>query len=296
MPVDPAIRQLLESMAEAGGGALDDMSVPEARAFTSATGAASGLEDVRVAADSSIGGVPVRMYMSDTTTDDDPMFLWFHGGGFVVGDLNSAEPIARRFANRLPARVVSVDYRLAPENRYPAGLDDGRAVLEEAVKEGVPVALGGDSAGANIAARLAIEARDRGISLRHQLLVYPWLDLTLGQPSIERLSEGYFLTKSLLHWFADHYLTDETNRRDETVSPLFAADLSGVAPATVVTAEYDPLVDEGNLYAQRLRDAGVEVDLNGYPGMIHAFFNFLGITPIAEKAIDFAVARVQSSF
>ena len=249
MPVDPVIQGLLDKMASDGTPALDDMSVEAARAFTKAMGAGSELEEVESVEDTSIGGVPIRIYLGHGTDQNAPIFIWLHGGGFVLGDIERADPIARRFSNRIGARVVSVDYRLAPEHTYPAALDDGRSILEWALNEHVPVALGGDSAGANVAACLALEARDRGIVLEHQLLVYPWLDMTMSQPSIEEMAKGYFLTKSLLGWFADHYLPVGLDRSDPTVSPFHVADLSGVAPATIITAEFDPLRDEGNLYA-----------------------------------------------
>jgi acetyl esterase len=294
MAVDPVIRKLLAKVAETQP--MNEMSVDSARAFSKAMGAGKEVEDVQAIEDITIGRTSVRIYTGHGTEGNAPLFIWLHGGGFVLGDVERAEPITRRLANRLKARIVSVDYHLAPEYPFPAALDDGRAVLDWAVGMKVPIGLGGDSAGANVAARLAIEARDRGIAIQHQLLVYPWLDMAMSQPSINELSDGYFLTRDLLRWFSNHYLPEGLDRRDPMISPLYVEDLSNVAPATIVTAEYDPLRDEGNLYAARLRDAGVRVDDVCFPGMIHGFFAFFDITPLASQANDLAVANIRADF
>lgn len=293
MPVDPALESTIAASAAAGAGALEELSVDEARAVTSALGAGRQSPPVASIEQRTIDGVRARLYCDHDVDDAAPILVWLHGGGFVVGDLDRAEPTACRFARALPVRVVSVDYRLAPEHPYPAALDDCRAVLGWAIIQSVPVAIGGDSAGANLAALLAIEARDRGTRLAHQLLVYPCADLAMAQPSIEENAHGYVLTRSTLSWFYAQYLPVGVNPRDSAVSPLYADDLSGVAPATIVTAEFDPLRDEGNSYATRLTDAGVEVDAVCYPGMIHGFFNMVGVTPVAEEANERAFANLR---
>jgi acetyl esterase len=292
MTVDPVIRELLDKVADAQP--MNEMSVGAARAFSQAMGAGKNVEGVQAVEDITMGRTPVRIYTGQYTEENAPIFVWLHGGGFVLGDVERAEPITRRLANRLKARIASVDYRLAPEHPFPAALEDGRAVLDWAVGLKVPIGLGGDSAGANVAARLAVEARDRGIVISHQLLVYPWLDMAMSQPSINELSDGYFLTRDLLRWFSNHYLPEGLDRRDPMISPFYVEDLSDVAPATIVTAEYDPLRDEGRLYAARLREAGVKVDDVCFPGMIHGFFAFFDITPLAGQANDLAVANISA--
>lgn len=307
MALDPALTPLLETMA-ATGRRLEDMSVAEARQMMALLAAADGPpEEVAVVADRTLPGpagpVPVRVYRpADAPRSGAACLVWYHGGGWVIGDLESADPTARKLANRTGAVVVSVDYRLAPEHPYPAAVDDCVAALDAVLGEagglGIDpgrVAVGGDSAGGNLAAVVAIDARDRGIALRHQLLVYPVCDATLSQPSVEENGEGYLLTKGAMAWFVGHYLGAVGDPTDWRVSPLYAADLSGVASATVITAEYDPLRDEGRAYAERLAAAGVDVVHRCFAGQIHGFFGLGAVTPAAGEAMAFAADRVRSA-
>jgi acetyl esterase len=304
MPLDPALTPVLETMA-ATGRRLEEMTVAEARQMMALLTAADGPpEDVADVADGTLAGpagpIPVRIYRpAAAPAAGAACLVWYHGGGWVIGDLESADPTARKLANRSGAVVVSVDYRLAPEHPYPAAVDDCVAALDavrrEAAGLGVDparLAVGGDSAGGNLAAVVAIDARDRGVALRHQLLVYPVCDATLSQPSVEENGEGYLLTKGAMAWFVGHYLGagDPTDWR---VSPLFAADVAGVAPATVITAEYDPLRDEGRAYAERLAAAGVEVAHRCFAGQIHGFFGLGAVTPAAGEAVAFAGERLR---
>jgi acetyl esterase len=306
MPLDPALTPVLETMA-ATGRRLEEMTVAEARQMMALLTAADGPpEDVADVADGTLAGpagpIPVRIYRpAAAPAAGAACLVWYHGGGWVIGDLESADPTARKLANRSGAVVVSVDYRLAPEHPYPAAVDDCVAALDavrrEAAGLGVDparLAVGGDSAGGNLAAVVAIDARDRGVALRHQLLVYPVCDATLSQPSVEENGEGYLLTKGAMAWFVGHYLGagDPTDWR---VSPLFAADVAGVAPATVITAEYDPLRDEGRAYAERLAAAGVEVAHRCFAGQIHGFFGLGAVTPAAGEAVAFAGERLRAA-
>ena len=304
MPVDPAIQAMLDAMADEDAPSLTDMAPTEAREVMAALTAADGEpEPVAAVDDRVIGGVPTRVYRAEGTAPAGaPCLLWLHGGGFVIGDLASADPTARKLANRTGAVVVSVDYRLAPEHPFPAAPDDCRAVLEAVVADGAALgvdprrlAVGGDSAGGNLAAVTAVAARDAGVALAHQLLVYPVTDLTMSFESIVSNGEGYLLTAAAMQWFHDHYLGTGGEAKDPMASPYWFDDLAGLAPATVITAEFDPLRDEGNAYAERLREAGVPTELRQFDGQIHGFFGLGGITPVALEAMDFAAERLRAA-
>ena len=303
MPVDAAIQAVLSTMAEAGGPTLSEMPIADARMMRATLSALDGEpEPVGTTDDRTIAGVPVRIYRAEgTAATAAPCLVWYHGGGWVIGDLASADTTARKLANRTGAVVVSVDYRLAPEHRFPAAADDCLAVLEAVVGDvaalGIDpqrVAIGGDSAGGNLSAVVAIAARDSGIDLRHQLLVYPVTDLTMSHASYTANGEGYLLTTDGMAWFIAHYLGDH-EPKDPKASPLYTDRVAGVAPATVITAEFDPLRDEGAAYADRLRDEGVAVEYRCYDGMIHGFFGMGSLTPIAGEAVDWAGARLRDA-
>jgi acetyl esterase len=220
----------------------------------------------------------------------------------VIGDLDTADGMARTLCNRSGAVVVSVDYRLAPEHRFPAAADDclaaTRWVAEHSAELDVDpsrLAVGGDSAGGNLAAVVALRCRDEGgPALRHQLLLYPVTDCTATQPSHDENAEGYLLTHATMVWFIDHYLGDG-DQKDPLASPLFADDLSGLAPATVITTELDPLRDEGEAFAARLRDAGVPISATRYDGQIHGFASMLGVLDDAGKVLDEVGAALRAS-
>lgn len=297
MPVDPGIQAMLDAIAATPAPPMHELGVDAARESIRLLAAADGEpEPVADVAAAALAGVPCRTYRAEgTPVAGAPILLWIHGGGFVIGDLDTADTTARKLANRTGALVVSVDYRLAPEHPFPAGVADCAAVLGWAAEQGVPIAVGGDSAGGNLAAVTAITARDRGIPLRHQLLVYPVTDCTMSSRSYEENASGYLLTRDSMRWFIDHYLGSTADPKDPLASPLFTDDLSGVAPATVLTAGYDPLRDEGNDYARRLAEAGVAVDHRPHPTMIHGFFAMAGITPVAMDAMEAAAAGVRAA-
>jgi len=222
------------------------------------------------------GPIPLRAY-ADSHAAPLPVVAFFHGGGWVLSSVAGHDSLARRLAVRSGALVVSVDYRLAPEHPYPAPHDDcwaaTRWLAEHAAEIGGDpsrLAVAGDSAGATIAAGIALRARDEGLPLAFQLLVYPPVDQDFETPSMIANGSDYFLTADDMRWFWDLYVPEE-HRADPYAVPMRARDLSGVAPALVQTAEYDPLRDEGEAWAARLRDAGVEVTLTRYDGVIHGF-------------------------
>jgi acetyl esterase len=300
VPLDPAIKTVLDQLESAGGPALHEVSPDEAREMMKLLTAVEGEpEPVARVEDRTIAGVPVRVYGAEDGRQ--PILVWYHGGGWVIGDLDTADGVVRKLANRTNALVVSVDYRLAPEHPYPASTDDSWAVLEWVAANGAElggdparIAVGGDSAGGNLAAVMAIRARDAGLSLRGQLLVYPATDLTLSFPSVEANGEGYLLTKDSMVWFTNHYVGG-ADPKDPTISPYYADDVSGVAPAHIITAEFDPLRDEGEAYGERLMDAGVPVDVKRYEGMIHGFYGLGIITPVADEAIESSAASLRAA-
>jgi acetyl esterase len=271
-------RELLRALAEA----RKDLPLPQPRAI-----------EERVVA----GGVPVRIYRG--ADGPAPTVVFFHGGGWVAGDLDTHDRTARWLAVDLGAVVVSAHYRRPPEARFPAAFDDALAVTRWAAQAaaelgGDPTRLGvaGDSAGGNLAAAVALACRDRGPRLAAQLLVYPVTDCAGGfrdetanaaYPSRHQNAEGFFLTLEVMQWFCDHYFADAAQQRDPRASPLRASDLAGVAPAVVTTAQFDPLRDEGIAYARRLREAGVPVREHLGPGLIHGYFGMGDSVPAAGE-------------
>lgn len=221
-----------------------------------------------------------------------PVVVYFHGGGFVFGGLDSHAHVCRELADRVDAIVVSVDYRLAPEHRFPKAVDDAFAavcwVAANAASlggDGGRLAVAGDSAGATLATVSAIRCRDEGgPALRFQLLIYPGTDARGNYPSRQENAEGYFLTQDAIDWFFEQYLRDDRDRQQMWVSPILAADLAGLPPALIVTAEFDPLRDEGEAYAARLQAAGVPSRTERYDGAIHGFFG--ASTVIGESALQ----------
>ncbi|WP_219471449.1 alpha/beta hydrolase [Nonomuraea rhizosphaerae] len=239
------------------------------------------------------GTVPVRVYRPEGEPADRPVVVYFHGGGFTICTLDTHDNICRMLCAGAGAVVVSVDYRLAPEHPYPAAVEDAHAatawVHEHARELGADPAklvVAGDSAGGNLATVTCLKARDEGgPPILFQVLVYPCTDAAQNRPSYEENGEGYFLTKANMRWFWDCYQPDPARRAEPYSSPI-NADVSGLPPALVLTAEHDPLRDEGEAYAARLKDAGVETELVRYDGMFHAFFGLGALLPAAQEAAD----------
>ena len=299
MAIDPNIKLLLEQLNEGDTPPISSMTPVEARPMLRGIAALDGpSQEVGAVADRTVpgpaGAIPVRIYRPQS--DDGsalPVLVWYHGGGFVLGDLETADPTARKLANRSGAVVVSVDYRLAPEDPFPAGVDDSWAVLEwvathgdELAANSSRLAVGGDSAGGNLAAVMAQRAAGRGApALRAQLLVYPVTDLRMTHPSIIENGEGYLLTRESMRWFHDLYLGPDGDPSNPVASPLLAEDVSDVAPAIVVTAGFDPLRDEGDAYAERLDASGVKVTHLRYDDMIHGFASMAAVTPRTDEML-----------
>jgi acetyl esterase len=254
-------------------------------------------EPVAEVCDVPLDDVCVRVYRP---ADARGAILWIHGGGWVMGNLTSYDPLCRALANRTGAVVASVDYRLAPESPFPGPVEDCERALDWLASElaGEPLAIAGDSAGANLATVVARRARDRGLepALRFQLLVYPPTDAACATASYQEFGgDGAFgleREQMLTCWSA---YAPGAAQRSPDVSPLRAVDLSGLPPALFVLAECDPLTDEATDYADRLRDAGVPVEVQVWPGMIHGFFRFRASVDAAHEALDGAAARLRAA-
>ncbi len=300
MPVDPQVQTLLDALEEAGGSKFIEMSAVDAREWFNAFRRPfdvpiGAVENPHIPGPG--GDIPVRIFTpSGAGVDISPVLVYFHGGGWVVGDLDSHDVVCRSLANASGCKVVSVDYRLAPEHPWPASPDDCFAavqwVVAHAAELGVDanrLAVGGDSAGGNLAAAVTLRARAaNGPRIAFQLLIYPAVDATMSLPSIDANGRGYFLEKAGMDWFYGHYLQGGADAKNPDVSPLFADDFSALPPAYVVTAEYDPLRDEGHAYAQQLQAAGVPVEYINYPTMIHGFFGFQAVVDASREAVRLA--------
>lgn len=229
------------------------------------------------------GPLPVRIYRPRGVARPAPALVFFHGGGFVVGSLDSHDPLCRLLADEARAVVIAVDYRMGPEHRFPAAPDDALAAFRHVAAstatlglDPARLAVGGDSAGGNLSAVTALATRNDAVRPCFQLLIYPAVDLTMSFPSIETMGHGLFLERDTMEWFLSHYLRSDADRRDLRASPWFEPDVSGAPPALIVTAGFDPLRDEGEAYAKKLRDAGVTVDLVRHPGLFHGFTSVCG--------------------
>jgi acetyl esterase len=306
-PLDPAIEQLLDSIDPAVP-AIDELSLDDLRASQSPTRAWAGpdaplarVDDCAVAGPS--GAVPVRIYtpLGDAPK---PLVVFTFGGGFVTGSIEIADGAARQLAAGSGAVVVSAGYRLAPEHRFPAGLDDAYAVLEWAAAsaadlgaDGTFLAVAGDSSGGNFSAAMTLMARDRGGPvIAHQLLVYPVLDCDLERPSYRDSADGYFLTRAAMQRFWGEYVAREEDRLDPYAAPLRAADLSGLPPATIILCLRDPLRSEGEAYAARLAEAGVPVSLAIWHDLVHAAFRMAGLSPRARAFVSSAGSALREAY
>ena len=250
--------------------------------------------------------LPVRVYRPAGSAKGEvlPALVFFHGGGWVIGDLDTHDVACRQLSNGARCVVFSVEYRLAPEARFPAAVDDcitaTRYLTAQAANLGIDaarIAVGGDSAGGNLAAVVCIDARDSRQPMPcFQLLIYPATDQRAGQSSHVRNADGYLLTRKVMDYFRGHYLPDEADWLDWRASPLLAGSLAGLPPAHVLTAEYDPLVDEGREYADRLAAEGVKTGYKDYPGMVHGFLLMGGVLDTANEAMAGCCAALRGAF
>ena len=306
MPLDPQVVQVMEAMAALGLPPADTVSPEEARANAKLRKRSPGPEVAKVE-DRTIPGpdsdVPVRIYTPESSGPF-PILVWFHGGGWVVGDLESADGSARNLCVGGQCVVVSVDYRLAPDAKFPGPAEDCWAATIWAVDNAARIngdptrlAVGGDSAGGNLAAVMALMAAERGgPEIALQLLIYPVTDVNFNTVSYSDNAEGYSLTKVGMQWYWEHYLENDADALNPYAAPLQAESLVGQPPALVITAEFDPLRDEGEAYAKRLTEAGVATTVTRYDGMIHGFFSMTAVVEKSQQAMDQASSALRSAF
>ena len=308
MPLDPKLQAIRDQRARDEVPPLYGMSLAEARAADLASIRENGgrPEAVHEVAELTIPGpggeLPLRLYRP---TGDRPLptLLYFFGGGWVLGTIDTADGVSRSLANSSGALVAVVGYRLAPEHPFPAAVDDCYATVrwvaghaDEIGADPVRLAVGGDSAGGNLAAGVTLRSRADGQPLVGQLLVYPNTDQLADDQSMRAADDPHLFNRHSVAWYRRHYLADPGDAANPLASPLRAASLAGLPPALVITAEYDPLRDQGEAYARRLADDGVQVELSRYPGMAHGFFTMAGTVAASRSAIAQAASRLRAWF
>ena len=306
MPLDVQIESVMEQIAALGFPPTHTISAQEARANAKARPRGKGPKVFKVE-DKNIPGpetqIPVRIY-TPSGQGPFPVLVWFHGGGWVLGDLDSADATARFLTIGSSSVVVSVDYRLAPETKFPGPLhdcyaatqwvyDNSKALNIDAGK----IAVGGDSAGGNLAAAVSLMARDQNSpSIVFQLLIYPVTEMNFRTKSYTDNADGYQLSRDGMVWYWNHYIRTESDADNPYAAPMKATNLSGLPTALVITAEYDPLRDEGEAYANKLRDSGVKTEYTLYNGMIHGFFGMAAVVDKGKQAIDQSCSMLKGVF
>jgi acetyl esterase/lipase len=305
MALDHATKVMLEQLASEGGKPLHECTPEEARALGEAFAAMAGPapsmasvndDEVPVAG----GSIPVRVLVPPQGARG--VIVYLHGGGWVIGAIDEFDTMGRKLAERTSCAVVIVGYRLAPEYRYPAAVDDSYAALEWTAarleditgRNDVPLIVAGDSAGGNLAAVMALRARDHnGPKIALQVLIYPVTDADVDRQSYLDAENQLILTRDAMVWFWEHYVPDADRRLEPDASPSHAASLAGLPPAVVLTAEHDVLRDEGEAYAERLREAGVPVDFRRHAGQMHGFFTIL-LLPGSERGFQQVVKAIRA--
>jgi len=316
MPLNPKIEQVLDMIARAKRPKLHEMTAQAARAsyeksapiLEIASAPMFAVEDLRIPTRDG-ATIRARLYQAvePSWAEPAPALIYYHGGGFTVGSVDTHDALCRMFARDGKCAVLSVDYRLAPEHKFPTAVNDAFDALvwlhAHAAEFGIDagrLAVGGDSAGGTLATVCAVLARDAGIALSLQLLIYPGTTGYQETDSHSRLADGFLLSGETIQWFFDQYVREASDRDDWRFAPLDgkrgAPEFGGLAPAWVATAEYDPLSDEGDAYAKKLRDHGNEVTLRRYPGMIHEFFKMGGFVPDVAHAHAEAAAALRRAF
>jgi acetyl esterase len=298
--LDPAAKRVLELIRESGHPPYEALTPAQARQIVRDSRSLVSPEPPEVAtvqdlfAPGVAGPIPLRLYRGQHATQNPmPALVYFHGGGWVFGDLDTHDVVCRIQANGGPFTVISVDYRLAPEHHFPAAVEDAwaatRWIAANACRLGIDparIAVGGDSAGGNLATVVALTARGQRLALAAQVLFYPVTDLGMRHPSYAKIASGFPVSASTMQWFKNHYLGSVEDQLDWRVSPLRAEDLGGLPPTFLMTAGFDPLRDEGEAYALRLHDAGVKLTYRLLPGQIHGFLTMGRLIPEASAFLD----------
>lgn len=288
MPLHPQAQAVADFYAAIRTTPFEELSPTEARALYSA-GQVPSTEVVHEIRDIQAGSIPCRLYRPSANTDLG-LLVFFHGGGWVIGDLNSHDGVCRSLANKSGHAVLSVDYRLAPEHKFPAAFDDCVAAVKWAFEhskalgiDNSRMAVGGDSAGGNLAAAVALA---EVVPLKFQMLIYPAVDMRMESPSISENANAPILTKAVMAWFVAHYINGDADKANISASPMLASDeqLKKMPPAIVITAQFDPLRDEGEAYGKRLVENGVSTTITRYNGAFHGFFNMITILDDAQSA------------
>lgn len=302
---------IISKLAALQESASDNQSIAATRvsrrgATKLVTGTPAAVAEVRNLSIPGPGGpLPIRIYLPESKQTALPVIIYFHGGGWVLGDLDSHDTLCRTLAVKTDAVVVSVDYRLAPEHVFPAALVDADATLRWVAGnassfngDASRIAVAGDSAGGNLAAALSLLARDQhGPQIRAQVLLYPAVDLSnLDRQSTLDFAQGYFLTRARMAWFIEQYVPEPNQRSEPLVSPLLASSHSGLPPALTITAGFDPLRDEGEAYAGVLSKAGVSSQLQRYDGVLHGFISMDRWFPEAQQATDLIAGFLRKQF
>jgi acetyl esterase len=307
--LDAYFKAMLDAAAEAGAPGLETIGPEGAREFYRGLGLDGdvnfpGLETRDLEVAGAAGPIKARLYTpKDAKTPAGPGLIYYHGGGWVIGDLETHDGVCRQLAVYSGMRVIAVDYRLAPEAPFPASFDDSVAaanwVFQHAAEIGfdpAKVGVGGDSAGGNLSAAVAIDLRDAGKhKLAFQMLLYPVTQVDRTTNSLRDLAEGYFLTKAGMDWFGDCLFVNGGDRSDPRVSVLYARSHADLPPAFVTTAGFDPLKDEGHEYVEKLKAAGVATEHKHYPGFIHGFYQMAGLSPAAALAVKEAAAAMKAA-
>jgi acetyl esterase len=311
MSLDPQARALLDAAKASGAPEMWELTPDQARAeYLRRTERVRAGVDIYRVEDRQIPGpvqpIKVRVYTPQVSQEQAslPVLVWYHGGGFVIGDLDSHDSACRALANQTECLVVAVDYRLAPEHKFPGAVEDCEAALQWVAAHatelgGDPgrIAVGGDSAGGNLAAVVALLAREKGgPKLCFQLLIYPCVAPEPETPSHHQFAEGYLLTRKTITWFFKQYLRSSKDTLDPRYAPLEEKDLSSLPPSLVIVAGFDPLRDEGVDYAKALIDAGNKVTLSNYEGMIHGFYLMGGMIDKANQAIEESAQHLKEAF
>lgn len=310
MPLDPIVKAFLDQVASAQGPKMWEMTPEQGREAFRVMMQLVGPKDVPIGKVENRtipgpgGEIPLRIYTPIAAGSEAlPALVYFHGGGFVIGDLETHDGLCRMLADDAACRVIAVDYRLAPESKFPAAVEDAfaatRWVAEHAPALGIDanrIGVGGDSAGGTLAAVVCQMAKEKGgPKLCLQMLLFPCTHLDPKTPSRQANAEGYLLEGETIDWFFGHYVGTDSNMSDVRASPLLAKDLGGLPPAYVMLAGFDPLHDEGLQYAEKLRAAGVKVAVADYPELVHTFVYLQSILPQAREAMKQAAAALRKS-